>query len=684
MDRQRARKRIDQLIQEIRRHDHLYYVLDRPEISDAEYDELYQELKDLEETFPELRRLDSPTQRVAGAPSDSFPTVEHAAVMLSLDSSAAEEALRRFDDRVRRALGTDPAYFVEPKLDGLSMELVYEDGRFTRGATRGDGLRGEGVTPNVRTIASVPLTLREDGPLPVPRFLALRGEVVLPVRDFEALNESLLAEGREPFANPRNAAAGSLRQLDSRSTAGRPLVLYVYDVLRLEGGTAPRAQTEVFAALTGWGLKVTDLARRATRLEEVLDFHRDLLERRDDLPFEIDGVVIKLDDLAAREELGSTSHHPRWAFAYKFPPRKEVTRVLGIVPSVGRTGVVTPVAMLRPVELSGVTVSRATLHNREEVVRKDIREGDLVRVQRAGDVIPQVIERVDEPDRERGPRWQMPERCPSCATPLAPRGPFTVCPASFDCPAQLAGRLFHFASKHALDVEGLGDETAKLLVETGLVRKLPDLFDLTLEQIQGLEGFAEKSAQSLVDGLEKASRAELPRFLYGLGIPEVGQAVAKDLARHFGTFERLRRASEEELEQVHGVGARMAEQIAGFFAETRHQELLGALLAPRPDGRPSRVVLQQEAVDEDRPRPLAGKKFVFTGGLDQLSRDEAEERVGRLGARATSSVSKATDYVVAGRDAGSKLDKAQALGVPVLDEAAFLALLADLEGGSGS
>ncbi len=678
-----AAERIAELRRQIRHHDYLYYVRDAPELSDAAYDRLYRELVRLEEEHPELATADSPTRRVAGQPVDAFPTVEHAAPMLSLDSDEDPEALARFDERVRKGLeAAEVAYVVEPKLDGLSIELVYEDGVLVRAATRGDGRRGEEITANVRTIRSVPQRLRhpaDDEPAPAPPpFLAVRGEALLRLGDFEKVNEGLVAEGREPFANPRNAAAGTLRQLDPRITASRNLVLEAYDVLAAdwgEHGAPPARHWKLLDALAAWGLRVHPLKERVGSVDGVLAFHADLERRRDELDFEIDGVVVKLDELAARQRLGATSRHPRWAFALKFPPRKEVTRIEGIQASVGRTGVVTPVALLLPVEIGGVTVSRATLHNREEVARKDVRVGDWVRVQRAGDVIPQVVERLPEDPHgatyERQPAWAMPPACPSCGTALVERGPFTVCPNPFGCPAQLVGRVVHFASRDALDVEGLGDETAKLLVDRGLVADLADLFDLGAGQLAELPGFAELSARNLVAGLERSSRADLDRFLYGLGIPEVGTATARDLARHFGTLAALRAASEEALQEVPGVGPRMAEQIRGFFAEERNTAVLDALL----DGRVTLV--------ETEPAPvapagaLAGKRFVFTGALDSMSRREAQELVSRHGARATGSVSKSTDYLVAGAEPGSKLDDARGHGVTVLDERAFLELLAE-------
>ncbi len=671
MNRQSAVARIEDLREQIRRHDHLYYVLDSPELSDAEYDALFRELQDWEGRFPDLRTPDSPTQRVGGEPLGSFPSVRHEASMLSLDSDQTEEALRRFTDRVERGLG-DPArvsWVVEPKLDGLSIELVYEDGLLTRASTRGDGVHGEGITENARTIRSIPLRLNGEA-IPVPGRLAVRGEVIIRVDAFDALNERLISEEKPPFANPRNAAAGSLRQLDARITASRPLEAYAYDVLAssgLEVGT----QWETLEALREWGFLVNEYSEKASDADQILAYHARLDAEREDLPFEIDGVVIKLDDLAAREELGFTSRHPRWAFAFKFPPRVEQTRIDRILASVGRTGVVTPVAIMEPVNIGGVTVTRASLHNREELGRKDVRPGDLVRVQRAGDVIPQVIGRVPEEGRERGPAFRMPDLCPSCDTELVERGPFTVCPNSFGCRAQLKGRIQYFGSRGALDIEGLGEETARLLVEEGLVERLPDLLELTSDQLVRLEGFAELSAANLIAAIEAASTPALHRFLAALGIPEVGGAVSRSLARHFGTLEAILAADEESLTEVEGVGPIMAARIVAFFEEPHNAENIARL-------RERMQVQDAEAAPVGG--GLAGKTFVFTGGMESMSRGEASRKVEVLGAKVTGSVSRKTDYVVAGADPGSKLEKANALGVTVLDEAAFLALL---EGGGG-
>lgn len=670
--REKDAERIEKLREEIRRHDRAYYQEDRPVISDAEYDRLFAELKELEEAHPELVTPDSPTRRVGGEPLEKFETVEHDAPMLSLDSSQEESALRRFDERVRDFLGEESVeYVVEPKLDGLSIELVYEEGVFLRAATRGDGVRGEDVTSNVRTIRTLPLRLRENvdgGPAP-PARLSLRGEVVIPSAAFAELNERLINDGKEPFANPRNAAAGSIRQLDPGLAAERPLEVYVYDVLAADGADFD-TQVEVREALAGWGLRLAERVEVVHGVDEILGYFEALVDDRDDLPVEVDGCVIKLNDIPPRAELGETSHHPRWAFAFKFPPRVEITRVLRIVPSVGRTGVVTPIAFMEPVQIGGVTVSRANLHNPEEVARKDIREGDLVRVQRAGDVIPQVVERIEEKDRDRDVPFAMPKSCPSCGTELVPIGPKVFCPNGFGCAAQLAGRIEHFASRPGLDIEGLGEETARLFVAEKVVERLPDIFELSADRLVELEGFAETSANNLVDAVERASHTELSRLLYGLGIPEVGATVARDLARHFRTIDAVRAASIEELTEVDGVGPVMAGRIREFFDEPHNVENLDRIL--------EHVSLAE--VEATAGGPLEGKTFVFTGGLDALTRTEAKQRVEALGARATGSVSKKTDYVVAGEDPGSKLDKAEKLGIPILDESDFVALLDDLEG----
>ncbi|MEZ4417335.1 MAG: NAD-dependent DNA ligase LigA [Gemmatimonadota bacterium] len=648
----------------VEEHNYRYHVLDKPTVSDAEFDRLFRRLQELEERYPALRTPDSPTQRVGSEPLSTLPNFDHVVPMRSLDSSQEPADVKRFHERIMKALGGDPEFILEPKLDGASLELVYEDGHLVRAVTRGNGVTGEGVTENVRTIPSVPLKLRGTTP---PALLSVRGEVMMFLSAFEELNQRLVERGEEPFVNPRNAAAGAIRQLDSRITAERPLHLIAYDVLHAEG-VAVETDRQGLKWLAEWGFRVPDRVETASSLDEILDYHRRYEADRDTLDYEIDGVVIKVDDLDAREQLGSTSHHPRGAMAFKFEPRKEITRIDRIVVSVGRTGAMTPVALLRPVEVGGVTVSRATLHNREELARKDVREGDLVRIQRAGDVIPQVLERVPEPGHKRHAAYALPAACPACGTPVVLKGPFTLCPNRFGCPAQLKGRLVHFGSRGALDIEGLGEETAKLLVERELVHDLAGLFHLQAQQLEALPGFAEKSANNLVDAIQARRSTELARFVHGLGIPEVGATVARDLAGHFRTLDAILDATPEALEAVPGIGPKMSEAIRTFLDEPRTRRAIDRVASEM------RTLTAPAAV---KGGALSGKKIVFTGGLERFSREEAKERAEAEGAKVVSSVSKATDYVVAGSDAGSKLDKATELGVRVLTEEDFLTLLGE-------
>jgi len=670
-----ARVEMEALVEEIRGHDHRYHGEAEPTITDGAYDLLYRRLQALEAGFSEFVDPDSPTQRVGADPVSGLPTIEHTAPMLSLDSSKDPDALRRFDERLRKELDADPVYLLEPKLDGASLELVYQDGALIRAVTRGNGRAGEGVTENARTIQSLPLKLRADR-RPVPSLLAVRGEVLMYLSDFERMNERILEDGGEPFANPRNTSAGALRQLDSRVTATRPLRVLAYDILHAEGVDF-RTDLEGMEALAQWGLPLPERVEQAGSVEEILEYHAAFDRDRDELDYEIDGIVIKLNDLAAREELGATSHHPRWAMALKFEPRKEVTRIDRIAIQVGRTGALTPVALLRPVEVGGVTVSRASLHNRDELVRKDIREGDLVRVQRAGDVIPQVVERIVEEDRERPEPFQMPTRCPVCDTEVIVKGPLTRCPNAFGCRAQLRGRIVHFASRNALDIEGLGEETAGLLVDRDMVPELAALFDLTQEDLEPLPGFAELSAANLVEAIRVKRTPELRRFIFGLGIPEVGVTVAGDLADHFGSLDAVRAADRDALEEVQGIGPIMSEQIVSFLSDPRHAAVVDAFLdrGVRP--------VESEPQRSDGPKPLAGTKWVFTGGLETLTRGDAKALVEAAGGRVVSSVSKATSFVVVGAEPGSKYDRAVALGVTVLDEAEFMTRIREA-GGEGT
>lgn len=657
------RRRVDRLRAELREHDYRYYVLDRPTISDAQYERMFAELVRLEQQYPALAASDSPTQRVGGQPLPGFPSVPHVVPMLSLESVTRREDVQRFDERLRRILhGRSPEYVLEPKFDGLSLEFVYEQGRLARASTRGDGLRGEGVTENVRTIRTVPLRLHRTK-RPVPRLLAVRGEALMPVRDFERLNRQLEREGKPLFANPRNAAAGSIRQLDPRVTAGRHLEVVFYDVLATEG---VRFETgaEALEALRGWGLRVSPERRLGRTAADVIAYRDRLERRRDALGYEVDGMVLKLDDLRARDQLGVTGRHPRWALAYKFTPRERETIVEDVIVQVGRTGVVTPVAVLKPISIGGVTVTRATLHNRAEIARKDLRVGDTVRVARAGDVIPEVVGRVARGRRSRP--FVMPRRCPACGIALVREGPVDRCPNGIACPAQLRGSVRHFGSRDALDIRGLGRETVDELVSSRLVQNVADLFRLGERDLRSLDRFGAISARNLVQAIDKARHTDLARFICALGIPGVGSESARDLADHFRDLNHLLKADETELRGVSGIGAVTASQIAGFFRRPATRRVIdgclqrGLVLAPPPTLRAG---------------PLAGRTVVFTGALETLTRAEAEALVRRTGGRAAASVGPRTDFVVAGAAPGAKQEKASRLGVTILDEPAFLKLV---------
>lgn len=668
LSREAARTRIEALRQEIRRHDYLYYVKDRPEISDSEYDRLFRELVELETAYPELITPDSPTQRVGAPPLDELNKVEHEKPMLSLDSVADQEDVLAFDRRMRRELGVGTVeYTAEPKFDGLSVELVYDNGRFVRGATRGDGVTGEDVTVNLRTVKPLPLQLLPEPDLPA--HLVVRGEVYMRLDDFQALNRRMTERGEEAFANPRNAASGSLRQLDSRITAERPLVITCYEIMVLSADP-PATHWDELEALARWGLPIPIQRRRCATIDDVIAFHHETEAVRDDLPFEIDGIVVKVNRRDWQERLGEKSRSPRWAIAYKFTPRKEITVIQDIVVSVGRTGTLTPLALLKPVEVGGVTISRATLHNADEVARKDIRVGDTVKVERAGDVIPAITERVPVPGERRSEPFRMPDHCPVCGSAVAREGAYYYCTGQAVCLAQLKGALEHYASKHALNIEGLGKKTVAQLVDRGLVKNLADLYTLTKEQLLTLDGFADRSATLLLEAIERSKQVSLERFLFGLGIRQVGQHIARVLARHFGTLEAIMEADREQFLQVREIGPEISASLESFFKEARNRQVIERLL---------RLGLQLEAPADfarrDQPaRKLAGKTFVFTGGLERYSREEARRLVEELGGQVTSSVSKKTDYVVVGKEAGSKLEQAKKLGITLLTEDEFAAL----------
>ncbi|TLZ39321.1 MAG: NAD-dependent DNA ligase LigA [Gammaproteobacteria bacterium] len=663
-----AAARAAELRAQIAQHDYRYYVLDDPLIPDAEYDRLMLELRALESAQPELITPDSPTQRVSGTPGGSFGEVVHQVAMLSLDNAFSEEDVQAFDRRVHERLGVtgDLDYVAEPKLDGLAVTVIYRDGLLAQAATRGDGLTGEDVTPNVRTIRAVPQRLRP----PAPPLLEARGEIFMPLAGFERMNREARERGEKVFVNPRNAAAGSLRQLDARITASRPLTAFFYGLGALEGAAPPARQSELLEWLRRLGLPTSRDARTVRGVAGCLGYYRELGERRSSLPYQIDGVVYKLDDRADQERLGFVSRAPRWAIAHKFAPDEALTVVRDIEFQVGRTGALTPVARLAPVFVSGVTVSNVTLHNIDEVHRKDVRVGDTVVVRRAGDVIPEVVSVVPDRRREDARPVQLPERCPVCGSRvLRVEGEAVArCTGGFTCSAQRQEALRHFASRRALDIEGLGERMIEQLVERDQVKSPADLYALTLPQLAQLERMGEKSAANLLAAIEKSKQTTLPRLLYGLGIRDVGEATALALARHFGSLERLMSADERTIQQVPDVGPVVAAHIAAFFASEEHLRVINALRdkgVTWPDLEPA-------------PRntgSLTGRTFVITGTLSSMTREQAQEALTARGAKVTASVSKKTSYIVAGGEAGSKLARAEELGVPVLDEQQFLDLL---------
>jgi len=652
---------------EIRRHDHLYYVKDRPEISDSQYDRLFRELVELEQAHPELVTPDSPSQRVGAPPLQELIKVPHEQPMLSLDSIVDESEVLAFDQRMKRELeALSIEYSAEPKFDGLSVELVYDQGVFTRGSTRGDGTTGEDVTINLRTIRSLPLQLQAQSIL--PDHLVVRGEVYMRLDDFQALNRRMTERGGDAFANPRNAASGSLRQLDSTITATRPLVLTCYEIMAVST-PIPSTHWDELETLAQWGLPMPMHRRLCPSINDVVTFHRETESMRDQMPYEIDGVVVKVNRRDWQGRLGMKSRSPRWAIAYKFAPRKEFTVVQDIVVSVGRTGTLTPVALLKPVEVGGVTISRATLHNADEVARKDIRLGDTVKVERAGDVIPAIAERVPVPGEQRSNPFCMPDHCPVCGSRVAREGAYFYCTGQLVCSAQLKGAIEHFASKHALNIEGLGKKTVAQLVDQGLVRSLDDLYRLTKDDLVKLDGFADRSATLLLASIVGSKTVPLDRFLMGLGIRQVGQHIAKVLAREFGSLNEILSADQECLQQIREIGPEISDSLVAYCAEPRNRKVITQL-------QESGVQVAPGMARGDRMKsPLAGKTFVFTGGLDHFTRTDAQQAVEAAGARLASSVSKKTSYVVVGRDPGSKLEQARALGVTILTEQEFASLI---------
>ena len=664
-----AQSEAQRLRAELERHNYQYYVLDRPLISDAEYDRMFRQLQQLESEHPELVDSESPTQRVGGSPLPEFRQIAHRTPMLSLNNAFSEEEVTGFDRRVREGLKQeDVEYLAEPKFDGLAISLTYERGKFVQGATRGDGSAGEDVTPNLRTVKSIPLRLRAQA---VPELLEVRGEVLMYRSDFNSLNERQRARGEKEFANPRNAAAGSLRQLDSRVTAARPLRFFAYALGTIEGAPVPGSHSAAQDWLSSLGLPVCPERRVVSSVQGLMHFYQRMRERRASLPYEIDGVVYKVNSFAAQQQLGYVSRAPRFAIAHKYPAQEANTEVLAIEVQVGRTGALTPVARLAPVFVGGVTVTNATLHNEDELRRKDVRVGDTVVVRRAGDVIPEVVAVVAEKRPEHAAEFKMPTACPVCGSAVVrlPDEAVARCSGGLICAAQRKQALLHFASRRAMDIEGLGEKLVDQLVDHDLVKTAADLYRLGFVALAGLERMAEKSAQNVLQSIERSKNATLARFIFALGIRNVGEATAKELAGHFGSLERLMQADEALLREVPDIGPVVALSIAQFFFEAHNREVIEQMRVCGvhwPEGEPRAIAPAAR---------LAGKSFVLTGTLPSMSREDAKALIEAQGGKVSGSVSRKTDYVVAGAEAGSKLAKAEEFAIAVLDEAGLLQLL---------
>ena len=660
-------QRVEILRKEINSHNYRYYVLDDPEITDAEFDRLLRELESLEKEYPELVTPDSPTQRVGAEPLKEFAEVQHEVPMLSLANAFSDSEVDDFDRRGRERLAvSDLEYSVEPKLDGLAISLLYKDGVLVRAATRGDGTNGEDVTLNVRTIDTIPLRLLGDD---YPPELEVRGEVIITKAGFDALNQQQRKNNAKLFANPRNAAAGSLRQLDPRITATRPLSFYCYGVGKVDSDSLPQRHSEIMRQLKSWGFPVNPQSRVVNGVKGCLAYYREMQDKRDSLPYDIDGIVYKIDSLENQQKLGFVARAPRWALAHKFPAQEEMTILLDIDVQVGRTGALTPVARLEPVHVGGVIVSNATLHNQDEIERLDARIGDTVIVRRAGDVIPQVVGVVISRRQGRPRRYKLPDACPVCNSPTVrlPGEAVTYCTGGLYCAAQRKQAIKHFVSRRAMDIDGLGDKLADQLVDEKLVNDLADLYQLTVEQLAGLERMAEKSASNLIKAIDKSRTTTLARFLYALGIHDVGETTAQTLANNFGTLDAIEQADEATLMAVPDVGPVVAKSITEFFKQTHNQDVISKL---------TEVIAWPEVeIKSAAELPLQGKTFVITGTLSNMTRDEAKAELQALGGKVSGSVSKKTDYIVVGEDPGSKADKAEKLGVEILNETALQKLL---------
>ena len=663
MDKNEAIAEVSRLRGEINRHNYLYYVLDSPEVPDAEYDRLMRRIEELEAAFPDLVTPDSPTQRVGALPAAAFGTIKHTIPMISLANALTRDEALEFDARVKRHLGLGPEdkieYVGEPKMDGLAVELIYEDGVFIKGSTRGNGVVGEDVTQNLKTVRSIPLRLTKNA----PRLLEARGEVFLPLDAFRKINREREERGEPLFANPRNAAAGSLRQLDPRVTAARPLDIFCYGLGVVEGAS-PSTHLESLELLKNSGLRVNPFVKLLAGIEAAIEYHDELEARRDSLNYELDGAVLKVNSLELQKRLGAVTRSPRWAIAYKFVPKQESTRVIRIEVGVGRTGALTPVAILEPVFVGGVTIERATLHNLDEVERKDVRPGDTVIVQRAGDVIPEVLSVIMDKRPSGAEPFRMPSACPECGSAVDRVGAIHYCTGGLLCPAQLKESIRHFASKRAMDIEGLGDKHIEQFIEAGLLKDVADIYAcLSAESLKNLAKWKDKSIANLLGGIEKSRHPALERLIYALGIKGVGEHMARLLAKRFGSIEKLMEMDEQGLLSVHEIGPETARSIVDFFSEPHNLKVMEKLKAagvvfPVEEGAASIGA-------------LSGKVFLFTGTLTSFTRDEAKELVESLGGEAASSVSKRVDFVVAGEEAGSKYAKAKKLGLRILNEEEF-------------
>lgn len=666
--KENIKKKIEELIEKINLFDYQYYVLDNPSVSDFEYDKIFRLLIDLENEYPELIQPDSPTQRVGGEALEAFESVIHRQAMLSLNNAFEENELIAFDKRIKDAIGVDEIeYAVEPKFDGLAITLTYENGIFIQGATRGDGYTGENVTHNLKTIRSIPTKLSHPNP---PKVLEVRGEVLMLKKDFELLNQTQESLGEKKFANPRNAAAGSLRQLDPRITAKRPLTFFSYGLGVCEPNLNLNTHTETIQLLKQFNLPISDLSASVKGVQGLKSFYEKVLKLRESLAYDIDGVVYKVNSFNYQNELGFVSRAPRWAIAHKFPAEEALTEILDINVQVGRTGAITPVARLKPVFVGGVTVTNATLHNEDEMIRKDVHIGDIVSVRRAGDVIPEIVRVLIDKRPKAIKRFKMPTICPECGSPLTRIDDEAVirCSGGLICPAQQKQSIIHFASRKAMDIVGLGDKSIEQLVTVGLIHELPDIYKLELEQLINLDRMAEKSAQNLLNAIEKSKNTTLPRFIYALGIRNVGESTAKDLASFYGDIDEIMKQTEDNLQLVPDIGPTVAKSISDFFKQNKNRELIQSL-------RKLGINWPKHDIKKSISGIFAGKTFVLTGTLPSMSREEAKSIIEMNGGKVAGSVSKKTDYVVAGSDAGSKLTNAQELGIKVISQDELLELI---------